>query len=334
MPVSIKDIAREANVSYSTVSRALSDNPRLKPETRERIQRLAAEMGYSPSAVARSLVTNRTHTIGIIATTMTDLFQAEVVWAVEQRAISHDYSVILTQSGRQSEREFSEIEALRERRVDGIILISVRACGPYASLLQGSGIPLVFVNDPGPTGYGHSVRVDNLDGARQAVQHLLDLGHCRIAYISGPRGTWGNTERLAGYTQTLHAAGIAPNPDLIVSSAGQPTDGVRAMQGLLRLPSPPTAVFCYDDGLALGAIRGVFAAGLHVPRDVSVVGFDDIELAPFFQPPLTTIVQAPQELGEHAVETVIALLAGEDVPRAHIIPSRLAIRSSTAPPAA
>ena len=169
MAVSIKDIAREANVSYSTVSRALSDNPRLKLETRQRIQRLAAEMGYSPSAVARSLVTNRTQTIGIVATTMIDLFQAEVVWAVEQRALQHDYGVILTQSGRESERECSEIEALRERRVDGIILISVRACGPYASLLQGTDIPIVFVNDPGPVDYGYSVRVDNLEGVTDGL---------------------------------------------------------------------------------------------------------------------------------------------------------------------
>jgi DNA-binding LacI/PurR family transcriptional regulator len=257
MPVSIKDIAKVANVSFSTVSRALANSPRVRPETRRRIQQLAIEMGYTPSAAARSLVTHRTKTIGVVATTMTDTFQAEVVQSIEEIAIQHDYSVILTQSGFASERELVEIQALRERRVDGIILISVRAGGVYASVLQGTGIPLVFINSR-QTDYGHSVRVDSLAGSRTAVCHLLELGHRRIAYIAGPDQDWDNLARQAGYQQALATCRLSIDPALIVQGNSRPEGGIRAMQQLLALRHPPTAVFCYNDVTALGAMTFIW----------------------------------------------------------------------------
>ncbi len=331
MPVSIKDIARVANVSFSTVSRALADSPRVKPETRERIQRLAIEMGYAPSAAARSLVTHRTKTIGVVATTMTDMFQAEVVQAIEETAIGRDHSVILTQSGFASEREMTEIQALRERRVDGIILISVRAGGVYAAVLQGTGIPLVFINAR-QTDYGHSVRVDSLAGSLAAVQHLLDLGHKQIAYITGPDEDWDNIARQAGYQQSLEAYGLPVDPALIVKGDSRPEGGIRAMQQLLSLRRPPTAVFCYNDATALGAMRAAYSAGLRVPEDVSIVGFDDIDLAPFFEPPLTTVAQPIKQLGEKAVETILADMDGEGGVVDCLLPGNLVVRSSTTHP--
>ena len=331
MPVSIKDIAKVANVSFSTVSRALADSPRVKPETRERIQELAAEMGYAPSAAARSLVTHRTKTIGVVATTMTDMFQAEVVQAIEETAIGRDYSVILTQSGFASEREMIEIQALRERRVDGIILISVRAGGVYAAVLQGTGIPLVFINAR-QTDYGHSVRVDSLAGSLAAVQHLLDLGHKQIAYITGPDEDWDNIARQAGYQQSLEAGGLPAEPALIVKGDSRPEGGIRAMQQLLALRCSPTAVFCYNDATALGAMRAAYSAGIRVPEDVSIVGFDDIDLAPFFEPPLTTVAQPIKQLGEKAVETILADMDGENGVVDCLLPGDLVVRSSTTHP--
>lgn len=329
MPVSIKDIAKVANVSFSTVSRALADSPRVKPETRERIRKLAAEMGYTPSAAARSLVTQRTKAIGVVATTMTDVFQAEVVQAIEETAIGRDHSVILTQSGFASEREMIEIQALRERRVDGIILISVRAGGVYAAVLQGTGIPLVFINAR-QTDYGHSVRVDSLGGSLAAVQHLLDLGHKRIAYITGPDEDWDNIERQAGYQQSLESRGLTVDPALIVKGDSRPERGIRAMQQLLSLRRPPTAVFCYNDVTALGAIRAVHSAGLRIPENVSIVGFDDIDLAPFFEPPLTTVAQPIKQLGEKAVEAILAHIDGKNGTVDCLLPGTLVVRSSTA----
>ena len=332
MPVSIKDIAKSANVSYSTVSRALANSPRVKPETRDRIQQLALEMGYSPSAIARSLVTNRTQTIGIIATTITDLFQAEIIQAIEHTALDHDHSVILTQSGPESERELAELEALRERRVDGIILISIRTAGEYASVLQGSGIPLVFINDPCNVDYGHSLRVDSFTGACEAVRHLLDLGHRRVAYIAGPNDNWDNDQRLAGYRHALLANDLPVEPTLIVGDGRRPEDGTRSMQQLLRLPSPPTAVFCYDDTVALGAIRAVHGADLRVPQDMSVVGFDDVHLASYFEPPLTTIAQPKRDMGRKAVEMVLAVLRNDEKVEDCVLPVGLVVRESTMPP--
>ena len=329
MPITIKDIARVANVSYSTVSRALADSTRVKPATRARIQRFAREMGYTPSAAALSLVTQRTMTIGVVATTMTDMFQAEVIQAIEHAALSHGYSVILTQSGFGSERELAEIRALRERRVDGIILISVRAGGVYAAVLQGTNIPLVFINSC-QTDYGRSVRVDSLRGGTEAVEHLLDLGHRRIAYITGPDEDWDNLARQEGYRSALRARGIAIDPALIVYGDCRPSGGIRGMQQLLSVPHPPTAVFCYNDATALGAMRHACSVGRRVPDDLSVIGFDDTDLSAYFEPPLTTIAQPKQELGRKAMEAILSMLGGEDVEDAHLLPCELVVRKSTA----
>ena len=329
MPISIKDVAKIANVSYSTVSRALANSPRVKPATRVRIQRLAREMGYTPSAAARSLVTQRTMTVGVIATTMTDMFQAEVIQAIEHAALRHEYSVILAQSGFGSERELAEIRALRERRVDGIILISVRTGGVYAAVLQGTNIPLVFINSC-QTDYGRSVRVDSLWGGREAVEHLLALGHRRIAYITGPDEDWDNLARQEGYEKALAACGIAIDPTLIVQGDCRPGGGIHAMKQLLSLSNPPTGVFCYNDATALGALRFVYSTGRRVPDDLSIIGFDDTDLSAYFEPPLTTIAQPKQELGQTAMEVILSMLRGDDVEETHLLPCELIVRKSTA----
>ena len=333
MPISIKDVAKIANVSYSTVSRALADSPRVKPATRARIKRLAREMGYTPSAAARSLVTQRSMTIGVVATTMTDMFQAEVIQAIEHAALSHEYSVILTQSGFGSERELAEIRALRERRVDGIILISVRTGGVYAAVLQGTNIPLVFINSC-QTDYGRSVRVDSLRGGTEAVEHLLELGHRRIAYITGPDEDWDNLARQEGYEQALLSCGISVDPDLVVQGDCRPGGGIRAMQQLLSLPSPPTAVFCYNDATALGALRYAYSVGKRVPNDLSIIGFDNTDLSAYFEPPLTTIAQPKQALGQKAMEVILSMLRGEGAEEVHLLPCELILRKSTARPGA
>jgi len=332
MAVSIKDIAKVANVSYSTVSRALNNSPRVKRETREQIRRLAAEMGYYPSAVARSLVTRRTRTIGVVVTTITDLFFAEVIHAIEETALRHNYSVILTNSGGEPERELAAIRALRERRVDGIILVSGCSSKETLRAEKGMDLPIVTVNKFHKEYLGYSVEVDNFGGGWEATQHLLGLGHRRVAHVAGLSGEWDSLRRQNGYEQALCAYGLSVDPNLIVQGGNRPEGGIAAMQRLLTLSPPPTAIFCYNDALALGVMRAARAAGLRIPQDLSIVGFDDIDLAPYFEPPLTTVAQPKREMGEKAVRMILGLLAGESVQDC-VLPSRLIIRNSTMPPA-
>jgi len=288
MSVSIKDIAKAAGVSPSTVSRALSDHPRISLETKERIRRLAAEMGYSPSAVARSLVTQRTSIIGLAVAWVSDPFLARLVHGIEDTALEHGYTVILSSFYGAPEREKEVLSALRERRVDGIIVESSCIDAGHRPFLAQFGLPTVLINRPE---YIYSVCTDNLHGGRLATDYLLDLGHSRIGYIAAERGRRTNLDRLEAYKKALQGRGIAFDPALVVLGDGYARGGKEAMSRLLALPSPPTAVFCYNDLTAIGAALAVREAGLQVPDDISLVGFDDIELAPYFHPPLTTVRQ-------------------------------------------
>lgn len=332
MTVSIKDIAKVMNISYSTVSRALNNSPRVKLETRELIQRKAVEMGYLPSAIARSLVTRRTNTIGIVVTKITDLFFAEVIQGIEETAVNRGYSVILTNSDGKPDYELAAIQTLRERRVDGIILVAACASTEAKQRLFASPeieTPIVIINNVHQQHVGYSIETDNLGGGRAATQHLLDFGHRRIAYIAGPSNEWDSVERQQGYEQALQGAGISLDPMLIGRGTNFAQGGLTAMQQLLALPDPPTAVFCYNDVTALGAIRAASATGRRIPQDLSIIGFDDIALAPYFEPPLTTIAQAKREMGEKAVQMVLDLLAGKPVVEKWVLPSELTVREST-----
>lgn len=329
--VSIKDIARAMNISYSTVSRALNNSPRVKPETRRQIQQMALEMGYLPSAVARSLVMRRTNSIGVVVTKITDLFFAEVIQGIEETALNYGYSVILMNSEGQPDYELAAIQSLRERRVDGIILVAACAGADSKKRLFSSPLetPIVIINNVHQEHIGYSVETDNVGGGQAATRHLLDLGHRRIAYIAGPVSEWDSMERQQGYEQTLQAAGVPVDPALIVRGDNLPVGGMQAMQRLLALPNPPTAIFCYNDVTALGAMRAAYDAGRRVPQDFSIVGFDDIALAPYFEPPLTTVAQAKLEMGEKAVQMVLDLLAGEQIVEKSVLPSQLIVREST-----
>jgi DNA-binding LacI/PurR family transcriptional regulator len=334
MSVSIKDIARVMNVSYSTVSRALNDSPLVKDDTKEAIRQAAAEMGYLPSAIARSLVMRRTRTIGVVVTTITDLFFAEVIQGIEETAVQSGYSVILTSSNSQPNRELAAIQALRSQRVDGIILVAACADTERKERLFRSNeidLPIVIINNVHEEHIGYSVETDNVGGGREVTQHLLALGHRRIAHIAGPLSEWDGVERQSGYEQALREAGLPVDPQLIVRGTNRPEGGWAAARQLLALPSPPTAIFCYNDLIAAGAMRAAHAAGRAIPADLSIVGFDDIALASYFEPPLTTMAQPKQEMGSKAVQMVLDLLAGEEVNN-WVLPSHLVVRASTAPP--
>lgn len=312
MTVSIKDIARAADVSHSTVSRALSDSPLVSAQTKARIQRMAREMGYSPDAQARSLVIGRTQTLGVVVTTITDPFIAEIVQAIESTAHDHGYSVILSSSSSEPEREIAAVEMLRQKRADGVIVTSSRVGALYQEHLDRLGVPVVLINSRSKEkgSYTYSVMVDNQRGGFLATEHLIQLGHRRIAYISGPAGHSDNQERLAGYHLALADAGIARDPGLMVQGNGRLGGGERALAALAALDARPAAAFCYNDMTAIGLMRAGQQAGMSIPRDLAVVGFDDIPSASYVQPPLTTIAQPMLSMGRQAVEMVLALLDG------------------------
>ena len=328
----IKDIARMASVSHSTVSRALHKPSLVDPKTADKIQRIARRVGYRASAVARGLVTQRTRTIGVVVTTIADPFMSEVLSGIDEAANRCGYSVFLTESKTDSELEVKAVHSFAERWVDGIIVTSSRVGSLHFKLLLETKVPVVLVNNQHPEASPHSVMIQNVEGSRQAVQHLIRLGHRRIAYIRDRFGYKSDAERLAGYRAALKQSGVTFSKELVVCGDGKAEGGMVAMRNLLGLQDPPTAVFCYNDMTALGALRCIHDERLQVPQDISLVGFDDLFIASYTQPRLTTVRQPRHQLGQLAMETLLKLMSGQDSVVSISVPAELVVRESTAPP--
>lgn len=329
MAVSIKDIGRLAGVSHSTVSRALRNSPLIAPETAERIQKIARETGYSASAVARSLVTRKTHAIGAVVTSIADPFNGEVVAGIEETANRNGYSVILASSQADPERERKVVRSFQERRLDGILVASSRVGALHMPLLSELNIPVVMINNQHPSQFAHSVSIDNVDGAYRATQHLLELGHRRIAYVGDRSGLHSDTERFEGYRKALNEAGIAVREELLVHGDGKPEGAADAIAPLLTGRNRPSAIFCYNDMSALGVMKEAAKHRLQVPANLSVVGFDDIFFAELMQPPLTTVRQPKREIGRRAMELLFALIRGEEAKQTITIQGQLVVRETT-----
>jgi DNA-binding LacI/PurR family transcriptional regulator len=326
---SIKDIARLARVSHPTVSRALQNSPLVNAETAAKIRKIAEDQGYRASAVARGLVTRRTRTIGLVVTTVDDPFASEVTCGIEEKATDHGYAVFLANSHADPARERKVVQELAERRVDGIIVTSSRVGALYLPLLKELEVPIVLVNDQHPGEFVHSVMIANQEGMRAATEHLIALGHRRIAYIGDRGGYQSDAERLAGYKAALVRAGIGFAPELAVEGDGRPEAAIEAMHELLRQHAPPTAVCCYNDMTALGAMRAVRARGLRVPEDVSVTGFDDLFFASYLAPALTTVRQPMRRMGQLAMENLFKLMSGQDSVAQIKVDAELIVRGST-----
>jgi DNA-binding LacI/PurR family transcriptional regulator len=292
-------------------------------------------MGYSPDAQARSLVMGRTQTVGVVVTTITDPFIAEAVQGIESMAHDHGYSVILSSSKSEPERELAAVEMLRSKRVDGVIVASSRIGAIYQQHLDRVGVPVVLINSRArePGAYTYSVMVDNRHGGCLATEHLMQLGHLRIAYVTGPADHGDDQERLAGYRHALSGAAIRPDPALVVPGNGRPGGGERALPLLMALNEPPTAIFCYNDMTAIGLFRAAREMGLSIPQDLAVVGFDDIPFASYVHPALTTIAQPTLDMGRQAMQMMLALTAngatrGADVANI-IVQGQLIVRASS-----
>lgn len=328
---SIKDIARQAGVSHSTVSRALRGSPLIGDETAARIRAIAKKSGYVPSAVARSLVSRTTRTVGVVVTTIADPFIAEVVEGIESIAYEHRYAVILANSHINPDLEMQVVARFSERRVDGILVTASRVGAMHGKRLAGTNVPIVLINNQHLGEFAHSVCIDNVTATRAMMKHLLDLGHRRIAYIGDRSGYESDTERFKGYRAALRSRRIPIDPALIVQGNGKPSEGGRAANKLFRLRRPPTAIFCYNDMTALGVLKAAAMRGLRVPEDVSIGAFDDLFVASYTSPPLTTIRQPKREMGRRAMSILIQLLNGERADARVKLPGELIVRGSTGP---
>lgn len=330
--VSIKDIAMAAGVSHSTVSRALHGTGRMSEETRSRILELAEEMGYAPDALARSLVLGRTFTIGVVVTTIADPFVTEIVSGIEMAAQDAGYSVFLSSSHSDPERELAVVETFRQRRVDAIIVTASRLGSMYSTDLDDVRVPIVLINNQGEGEYLHSVSVDEVAGADMAVSHLLELGHRRIGFIGSARRPFSSERRLQGYRQAHRRYGVHPASRFVVApkAASDVEVGRVGFQKLWSLK--PTAIFTYNDMTAIGVMMAAKAAGVMIPQDMSLIGFDDVHLTQYVTPALSTIRQPRQEMGAAAMNMVLDLLEGIDDAEDLMFPCELVERESTAPP--
>jgi LacI family transcriptional regulator len=336
MAVTIKDIARHAGVSHSTVSRALGGSPLISATTARRVRESAAALGYRPSAAARSLKTNRSGVIGAIVSSMDDPFFSEILQGIEEGVQAESYSLFVAASQRDASREQNIVQAMVEHRVDGIIICSTSFGAQQGRLLRTYGCPIVVINNQAVEDYLYSICHDDIDGSRQVTRHLVELGHRQIAYLGNAQSGRTTMDRLAGYKQEMEAHGLyIPEGYIFHAPGGQPPQGRESVAHFLHLPDRPTALVCFNDMLAIGVIQCLQQAGLDVPRDLSVAGFDNIVFSAYTYPTLTTFDQPKRSLGTEAARMVLNLIKSspdDEVARQpfiRLLKGQLLIRKST-----
>ncbi len=330
----IRDVATRAGVSHQTVSRVINRNPSVAEPTRTRVVAAIRELGYVPSPMARGLISNRTHSLGVVADDISDGFFARVVAGAEAEARRRGYYLMIG-SVEPDDDERGYLRLMLERRVEGLILARPSVPLAAADLLpaHSAGVPLVSVGSSELPGFP-VVDVDNRQGGYDATRHLLDHGHRRIATIVGPREWPSAAARLEGYRRALAEARVAEDPAFVEQASSWGLDsGLAAVKRLLERGTAFTAVFAQSDLIALGAMRQLREAGLRVPDDVSVVGYDDLPVADYVEPALTTVHQPMREVGALAAALVLDQLAGSALlaPEAHLLPATLVVRQSVAP---
>jgi DNA-binding LacI/PurR family transcriptional regulator len=329
--VNIKDVAQRAGVSISTVSRTLNntDYP-VRPETRKRVLDAAKELGFRPNDLARGLISSKSRTIGLIIPDISNPYYPELSLGVESTAAKHGYSVVFCNTGRSVEKLEEYVDVLLQKRADGIILAGGGTQSKQASqVLTDFDLAVALVgrhNLPFP-----SVQINNRKAAKEATDHLLELGHRRVAFISGPLNLTSVQDRLIGYREALEEHGLEPDDRLVREGNFEARSGYSAAMTLLQGEPRPTAIFAANDRMAISVISAAIDLGLNVPRDLSVVGFDDTILASQIRPALTTVAVPAYEMGTSAVELLLSTLAGKECPQTVWLSAELIVRQSTGP---
>jgi LacI family transcriptional regulator len=331
--MTIEEIARLAAVSRSTVSRVLNNHPNVRPQVRERVLEIMRQQGYVPQAAARSLATRKTGVMGLIIPdsammVFEDPFFGPVIHTLTEAAAAHGYFLMLAMIKRDLEQGFYD-RVLRSRHFDGVIVLSHDIDDVILPQLMRDRAPLVLFGSHPYFDDLAFVDADQRGGARIATQHLAQLGHKRIATITGPLRMQAAIDRRDGYKQALLESRLAIVPELIIEGDWTRQGGYRAMQQLLALPDRPTAAFIASDTMAVGAIRAINEAGLSVPREVALVSFDDLPFAAYTSPPLTTIHQPISQTGATAVKLLVQQIESGVVSHEHInLPVELVVRES------
>lgn len=326
----MREVAQLANVSVQTVSCVVNGTGSISEETRERVLQAIAQLNYRRDPIARSMRTGRTQLIGLLVLDITNPVLSLIASAVEAEAYARGYSVLLYNVSLDKRREHAYLEAVAERLVDGLVIVNAVDRDKTFAEIQRSHIPTVLV-DCLATPLIPSVSVDNRQGAYLAVRHLIELGHRRIAHLSGAPALEVARHRIEGYRRALADHGLdyvqIVNP---VNNRWDYRSGYLATQSLLQSAPPPTALFAASDQMAIGAYRALAEAGVRVPDDVSVVGFDDIEAASYITPPLTTVRQPFEEIGQRALSLLFELLSDQQpVTTQIVLPPELVLRQST-----
>ncbi|MFD9397559.1 LacI family DNA-binding transcriptional regulator [Streptomyces sp. NPDC060011] len=329
---SIKDVAAEAGVSVATVSRVLNDHPSVSEEARTRVLAAVRSLGYRPNAVARSLRTDQTRTLGLVISDVLNPYFTELARSVEEEARALGYSVIIGNADERPDLQDHHVRTLLDRRIDGLLVSPTDGGSPGMLDAARAGTPMVFV-DRWIQGLDVPVvRADGRAAVRDLVAHLHGLGHRRLAIIAGPAATTTGSERVEAFREALAAFGIAL-PDVYIGQGDfQAESGRRATEAFLDLTEPPEVVFAADNLMALGALDAVRARGLRVPDDIALAAFDDIRWFVHTDPPVTAIAQPTGELGRAAVRALIDRIEGR-TPRSVTLPARLVVRRSCGAPA-
>ena len=328
----MKDVAQQAGVSPSTVSHVINDTRFVSQQLRDRVLHAMRELNYQPSAVARSLRTKRTQVVALVIPDITNPYFPEVARGVQDVAEENEYSVILCNTDRVRGRELRFLKALRGQRVDGLILNPSEVTSGDLQDLQDAQIPVVLIGSQIDHPDLDVVMVDNVQGAHDAVSHLIDLGHRRIGLVGGSRAASSGEQRFQGYIRAMADHDIPIDEEIITEGRFTREGGYESMKRLLALQSPPTAVFASSDVMAIGALMAIQEEGLQVPNDVSLVGFDDIAEASTTTPKLTTVSQPKYQTGQVAAQLLFDRVEGASPGERQkiVLSHQLVIRDSTA----
>lgn len=322
----IKDVASLAGVAISTASYALNNNPRISDETRDKVLAAARQLNYQPNGIARDLKSNKTNTIGLILSDLSGPFYSELIKGIQSVTIANGYDLIAVSSigGENS----TAVKFLKEKRTDGIIVLAHNISNKLISSAAREDMPVVLLDRPLKSEYVLNIQVDNEGGAYKAVKHLISLGYDEIIYLGGPNNSYDNLKRFEGYKRALKDNGISFSGRWLYQGGFTKEGGYNAAKLMLLQNDLPDAVFAGNDEMAIGAIEAFKQAGVKIGKDIAIVGFDDIQLAEYVTPSLTTVKQPMREMGSLAAQQIFQALNGNFLTEHILLETELIIRES------
>lgn len=330
--ITIKDVAREAGVSYATVSRVLNNYQHVKPDKRAQVLDAMQRLGYVANPQARSLVSGRSQVLGLLVHDLGNAYTAEIIHGIDETLVASGYELMLYTTHRQKHKEAVFVNTLTYGLIDGLLLLLPLNPGSYLEKLRDQRFPYVVIDHQGFDDSSPTVVATNWQGAYDATRYLVELGHTRIGFIAGTPELSSAVERLEGYRAALAGHGIEFDPQLVQNGDFKQHPGFAAANALLDLKEPPTAIFAANDLSAMGVYEAIRGHNLRIPEDVSVIGFDDIPHTTVMHPPLTTVRQPLIEMGRLATRMLLERIENPDQPaRRIVLPTELIIRSSCQP---